>query len=116
MVPLRKNRAEPPPRECALSNCINFLSKTWAASVVWYLGETPRRFNELKYDLEGISAKMLAVRLKELQEAGIVLRHERPTSPPTVEYELTALGCELLLTLRQFVNIGHKLKAEGHAL
>jgi len=38
------------------------------------------------------------------------LRHVRPTSPPSVEYELTALGEELIPALEAIVEVGHKLK------
>ena len=61
-----------------------------------------------------VSAKVLSTRLAELTERGVVQRHVRDTSPPSVEYELTELGQELIPALDEIVKVGHKLKAKGH--
>jgi DNA-binding HxlR family transcriptional regulator len=86
------------------------LGGTWTPNVVWYLRESPRRFSELKSDLQGVSAKTLTVRLRKLEREGVVHREVKPTSPPTVEYSLTPLGGRLVPAIEAIVEVGHELK------
>jgi DNA-binding HxlR family transcriptional regulator len=109
-VRVRPSRVTPPPEECPLTECMAFLGGAWTPNVVWYLREGPRRFNELRGDIPGISAKVLSTRLQRLASEGIVTRTVMPTSPPTVEYELTDLGRELLPAVDAIVDVGHRLK------
>jgi DNA-binding HxlR family transcriptional regulator len=111
MVPRRKNAVVPPPDTCPLKVCMSYLGGAWTPNIIWYLSVAPRRFTELKQDLAGVSAKMLTQRLRELQKSGIVVRTERKTSPPTVEYHLTPLGMELKPALEAIVSVGLRLKA-----
>lgn len=111
MVKYRKSRVEAPPTVCPLSECMAFLGGAWTPNIVWYLREGPRRFNELRGDIGGVSAKMLSARLQRLRHDGIVERTVMPTSPPTVEYELTELGRELLPVVDAMVQVGPRLKA-----
>jgi DNA-binding HxlR family transcriptional regulator len=53
---------------------------------------------------------VLSQRLQRLHGDGIVERRVMPTSPPTVEYELTDLGRELLPAVDAIVEVGHRLK------
>jgi len=53
------------------------------------------RFNELNKNIDGISARMLAVTLKKLEKHDIVQRKVHPEVPPKVEYSLTNFGLEL---------------------
>ena len=107
---MRKNLSPKPPPPCSLTQCMQVISGAWAPNVIWALRGGPRRFGELRHDIPPISAKVLTTRLRELQERGIVLRVERDTSPPSVEYELTELGEELVPALQAIVDVGHKLK------
>jgi DNA-binding HxlR family transcriptional regulator len=56
------------------------------------LGEGPRRFNELKRMVGGISQRMLTLTLRGLERDGLITRTVYPTIPPRVDYELTDLG------------------------
>jgi DNA-binding HxlR family transcriptional regulator len=116
MVRYRPSRVEPPPGECPLTECLALLGGAWTPNVVWYLREGPRRFNELRGDIAGISAKVLSARLRKLAAEGVVTRRVMDTSPPTVEYELTALGHELLPAVDAIVTVGHRLKQRREAL
>src|SRR5688572_7685519 len=93
---VRKNKQTAPPALCPLTACVSLLGGAWAPNVIWYLGGGPRRFGELRKDIPPISARVLSARLKELQENGVVTRTVVDTSPPSVEYQLTELGKELL--------------------
>ncbi|HBY42828.1 MULTISPECIES: winged helix-turn-helix transcriptional regulator [unclassified Brevundimonas] len=108
---MRKNRSAPPPERCDLTECMAVISGAWAANVIWHLREGPRRFSELRADIPPVSAKVLSQRLRELQTRGVLDRRVVPTSPPSVEYALTALGGELIPALTAIVEVGHRLKA-----
>ena len=56
------------------------------------LGNGPRRFNEIKRMVGGISQRMLTLTLRGLERDGLVTRTVFPTIPPRVDYELTDLG------------------------
>lgn len=112
MVKVRKSRVPPPPPECPLSRCMKLINGAWAPHVIWYLRAGPRRFSELKGDIRGVSAKVLAERLKQLEGDGVVTRHVMQTSPPTVEYALTELGAELQPAIAAIVSVSERLKKQ----
>ena len=105
-----KNKSPKPPVGCDLTECMAILSGAWAPNVIWHLRSGARRFNELRIDIPPVSAKVLSARLKELQARGVIERNVMPTSPPSVEYQLTELGMELIPALKAIVEVGHKLK------
>jgi DNA-binding HxlR family transcriptional regulator len=109
-LPVRKNKAPLPPPACPLTECMALLGGAWTPNVVWYLSAGPRRFSELRIDIPRISAKVLTARLRRLERSGVIERHVKPTSPPSVEYSLTGLGRELLPAINAIVQVGLKLK------
>ena len=64
----------------------------WSVFVIMLLGDGPRRFNEIKRMIAGISQRMLTLTLRGLERDGLVTRTVFPTIPPRVDYELTDLG------------------------
>ena len=64
----------------------------WSVFIIRLLGNGPRRFNELKRMVGGISQRMLTLTLRGLERDGLVTRTVFPTIPPRVDYELTDLG------------------------
>ena len=107
---VRRNRAPEPPEACPLMACMAILGGAWTPNIIWHLRAGPRRFSELKLDLEAVSAKVLTARLRELQAKGVVSRAVKPTSPPSVEYALTEHGRELVPAIEAIVDVGHRLK------
>jgi DNA-binding HxlR family transcriptional regulator len=107
---MRKNTSPTPPARCAVGECMAILGGTWTPNVIWYLSGGPRRFSELKADMPPISAKMLSTRLKDLEEMGVLSRTVVATSPPSVEYNLTALGHEFVPIIHKIVEVGERLK------
>ena len=81
--------------ECGVERCLLLLVGPWATLIVRELLVGPRRFNELKTALDGISAHTLTHRLKRFEQHGIVTRTAFAETPPRVVYELTALGMTL---------------------
>ena len=110
---IRKNQSPPPPEGCPLSHCMEILKGAWTPNVIWCLAAGSRRFSELRLDIPAVSAKVLTVRLRDLEKKGVVARTVRPTSPPSVEYSLTDLGAELLPAIRAIVEVSHKLKVRN---
>lgn len=111
MLRHRPSRVSPPPADCPLTSCLDLLGGAWTPNVLWYLREGPRRFNELRSDLDGVSAKVLSARLRRMVADGLVTRTERATTPRSVEYELTDFGRELLPAVDAIVEVGHRIKA-----
>ena len=64
----------------------------WSVFVIMLLGNGPRRFNEIKRMVGGISQRMLTLTLRGLERDGLITRTVFPTIPPRVDYELTDLG------------------------
>jgi DNA-binding HxlR family transcriptional regulator len=79
---------------CAMDPVLSFLALKWLVHIVWLLGRRRSlRFAELRRLLPGrISAKVLSVRLKQLERLGIVDREDKGIAPPHVNYRLTPYG------------------------
>ena len=89
------------PAHCrTVTEILSRVGDKWSVQVVVQLGDGPRRFNELRRDVGGISQRMLTLTLRGLERDGLVTRTIYPTIPPRVEYRLTELGCSLLNTVR----------------
>lgn len=67
----------------------------WSVLIVMALCGGPRRFNELKRAIDGISQRMLTLTLRSMERDGLITRQVFPTTPPRVEYALTDLGRSL---------------------
>src|SRR6202008_1343110 len=76
----------------AVASVLSRIGDKWSVLVIVLLADGPRRFNELKRMIGGISQRMLTLTLRGLERAGLVTRTMFPTIPPRVDYELTELG------------------------
>ena len=65
------------------------LNGKWKLAVVLCLVQSPKRFNEIQHEVTGISAKVLAKELKDLEENDLISRNVYPTTPVTIIYEAT---------------------------
>jgi DNA-binding HxlR family transcriptional regulator len=84
---------DPNAEDCrALSSILARVADKWTLLIVVLLGEGPRRFNEIKRLVGGISQRMLTFTLRGLERDGLVTRTVYPTTPPRVDYQLTELG------------------------
>jgi DNA-binding HxlR family transcriptional regulator len=83
--------------ECqTVSSVLARMDDKWSVPIIMLLGAGPRRFNEIKRLVKGISQRMLTLTLRGLERDGMVTRTVFPVIPPRVDYELTALGRSLL--------------------
>jgi len=80
---------------CSVEESMRLLGGRWRLLLVSYLLDGPKRFNDLRRDVPGISQRMLTLDLRALEEAGLVKRTVYPTSPIKVEYQLTEDGMRL---------------------
>lgn len=71
------------------------VGRRWCGAIVRGLLGGPLRFSELERSVQSVSARALAQRLRELEQAGVVARRVAPGPPVRVSYELTARGREL---------------------
>lgn len=89
-MPKRKNAPE-----CGVERFLLLLDGPWATLIVRELLHGPRRFNELREMLPGISAHTLTHRLRRFETHGLVTRTVYAEIPPRVVYELTPMGASL---------------------
>jgi DNA-binding HxlR family transcriptional regulator len=82
--------------ECPVCKTAEVVCGKWTLLIIRDLAEENRRFCELERSLEGISPRTLSLRLRALEEEGIVARHTYPEVPPRVEYALTDKGVALV--------------------
>ena len=80
---------------CPVCATADIICGKWTILVLRDLAEGRSRFCELERSLAGISPRTLSLRLRALEEQGIVERHTYPEVPPRVEYSLTPLGWTL---------------------
>jgi len=81
---------------CGLAHAMELLGERWAMLVLRELAYGPRRFSELKADLKGISANVLAQRLTELERRSLV-RKTKLAPPASIQvYEATEWGLEVV--------------------
>jgi DNA-binding HxlR family transcriptional regulator len=81
---------------CPVCKTAEVVCGKWTLLLIRDLAEGSARFCELERSLEGISPRTLSLRLRALEEEGIVERHTYPEVPPRVEYALTAKGKALV--------------------
>ncbi|MBN3855835.1 helix-turn-helix transcriptional regulator [Paraburkholderia sp. Ac-20340] len=96
---------------CSIEEAMRLLGGRWRLLLVSYLLDGPKRFNDLRRDMPGISQRMLTLDLRALEDAGLVLRTVYPEVPPKVEYRLTEDGTRLLPVVEVMREFGLWLKA-----
>jgi DNA-binding HxlR family transcriptional regulator len=77
---------------CGLARALDLVGERWALLVVRELVLGPKRFSDLRRGLPGLSQNVLAQRLRELEEAGVVTRRRLEPPASTWAYELTERG------------------------
>ena len=73
----------------AIGDALYAIGGKWKLRIIVVLGEGKSRFNELQRTITGISSKVLASELRELELNGFVKRNVLPQTPVVIEYELT---------------------------
>ncbi len=81
---------------CPVCRTADIVCAKWTLLIVRDLAEGRSRFCELERSLSGISPRTLSLRLRDLEQEGVVERQTFPEVPPRVEYALTDKGRALL--------------------
>ncbi len=97
-----------PNSDCPVCRTADIVCGKWTLLVIRDLADGRSRFCELERSLDGISPRTLSLRLRALEEEGIVARRTYPEVPPRVEYALTEKG-------RALVPIVESMRAYGTA-
>ena len=93
---------------CPVCATAEIICGKWTLLVIRDLADGRSRFCELERSLDGISPRTLSLRLKALEDEGIVERQTFPEVPPRVEYSLTDKGCALLPLIEDMRSYGRE--------
>jgi len=102
--------SDPP---CPVGCCAELVSGKWTLLVIRDLADSSRRFCELERSLRGISPRTLSLRLRALEDCGIVVRRTYPEVPPRVEYVLTEKGRALVPLIEEMRSYGRRWLVES---
>ncbi len=92
---------------CPALVTLKIVSGKWKTRILWLLRERPYHFNELRQTLPGVSAKVLAEQVRELEEAGVVTRTETSRGGGIhVDYAYSTYGLSLIPVLDAVGNWG----------
>jgi DNA-binding HxlR family transcriptional regulator len=94
--------------ECPVCRTAEVVCGKWTLLVIRDLAAGSSRFCELERSLEGISPRTLSLRLRALEDEGIVARHTYPEVPPRVEYALTEKGKALVPLIEDMRSYGSR--------
>ena len=104
---LRRPRA---PDDCAVERALAVVGAKWTLVVLHYLMDERKRFSDLQRHIPAASPKMLTMRLRELEQLGLLRRTIHAEMPPRVEYELTAQGRSLRPIIASIEKWGRSLR------
>lgn len=90
------------------------VGRRWNSGILLALARGASRFTEIAARVDGLSDRMLAARLKELEQIGLVDRIVEPTTPVSVRYRLTPRGQDLLASLQPLVAYGQRWEPAPH--
>jgi DNA-binding HxlR family transcriptional regulator len=97
---------------CPVQRTAQVLDGKWTTLVLRDLLGGKKRYSELQRSLAGISPRLLAARLKALEEQGLVKRTVFATVPPTTEYALTSQGLQVMPVVQAMAAYGQTLLAQ----
>ncbi len=103
-------RASPAAESCAVEKALAVVGAKWTLIVLHHLMDAPKRFGELQRLVPGASPKMLTVRLRELEQLGLLTRTVHAEIPPRVDYQLTPQGRSLRPIIDSIEKWGRSLR------
>ncbi|PVX30231.1 winged helix-turn-helix transcriptional regulator [Sphingomonas pokkalii] len=106
--------------DCPSRAVLKRITSSWGLLVLVALQGGTRRFSELRRRVNGVSERMLAQTLQQLEAHHLIARRSLPVVPPHVEYSLTPLGREAAAKVEDLVewiqaNLGDLMPAEVQA-
>jgi DNA-binding HxlR family transcriptional regulator len=98
---------------CALARALDVVGDRWTMLIIRELFARDSRYSDLRDALPGIATNLLAERLRQLQEAGVIEAYDAPPPVRATVYRLTPRGRELRPAIRALVSWGVPLLATG---
>lgn len=92
-------------RMCRSRTVLQNVTGRWGTLALAALAEGPYRFGALRRRVDGVSERMLAQTLQQLERDGLVHREVRETIPPNVEYSLTPAGAEVAAQVTALIRL-----------
>ena len=92
---------------------LEFIGRRWVGAVLLAGIRGARRFSEYRALVEGISDRLLSVRLKELEAEGFIERTVTPTTPVTISYAPTRRGREMIAAAQPLTMWAHEDERRG---
>ncbi len=105
----------PEGKNCAGDHTVSIIGGRWKVLILQALFKGTHRYSELQRELEGVTPKVLAQQLRELERDRVISRVVHPEVPPRVEYSLTELGQSLWPVLQAMHAWGAKHPHAPHA-
>lgn len=104
-------------KDCTIYKTVDIVGKKWSLCIMHelYKGENKhKRFNELKHQLQTVTPKTLSIRLKELEENGLIVKTvDDSVVPARCEYSLSESGEEFISVLQGIKKWSLKWKFEN---
>lgn len=98
MSPEYESTGRTAPRVCSIADALDVVGERWSLLIVRELGFDVRRFKDIQINT-GVPRETLALRLRKLENAGVIERRRYSDRPPRDEYLLTDAGRGLLPVL-----------------
>ncbi|MCG8578616.1 MAG: helix-turn-helix transcriptional regulator [Bacteroidales bacterium] len=95
---------------CSTSLTMDIIGGKWKTVILYHLIEGKLRYNELRRTMPSVTEKTLSIKLKNLEEDGVVQRIAYGDKPPLrVDYQLTELGESLIPIIKSIANWGRSI-------
>mgnify|MGYP003717380063 CR=1 FL=1 len=91
-------------KPCPVERGMRIIGNKWTGSILWHLKDHPMRFNEIARQLAGASKKVLAERLKAMEENKLISQEVIARKPLAVHYTFVARGLSALTILEELKN------------
>lgn len=88
-------------KPCPVERGMRVIGNKWTGSILWHLKDQPMRFNEIARQLAGASKKVLAERLKAMEDNKLITRQVISSKPIAVRYEIDERGLSALSILEE---------------
>jgi DNA-binding HxlR family transcriptional regulator len=98
--------------DCGLDVALAVMGRKWKPLILYHLRPGPKRFGDLRRLVSGVSEKVLIQHLRELVEAGVLVRRDYHEVPPKVDYAVTPFGETLFEALLPLCAWGNAHRGE----
>jgi DNA-binding HxlR family transcriptional regulator len=106
-----------PEHECRVfRHAAELTGKKWSAAILLAMEQGAERFSDIRASVDGLSDRLLTLRLRELEQHGLVHRTVIPTVPTQVHYGLTPAGSELIGILQPLIEWTHRWEPSAAAV